>query len=49
VRAAYAPYRPSALRHLTKDLHHANAEGVEFWVPGFGYRDIDRLVADVTI
>ena len=28
-RLDYAPYRSSLLRHPTKDLHHADPEGVE--------------------
>jgi protocatechuate 3,4-dioxygenase beta subunit len=48
-RLDYAPYRSSLLRHPTKDLHHADPEGVELWSPAFGHRDIDPLEADLTI
>ncbi|PWJ54406.1 protocatechuate 3,4-dioxygenase, beta subunit [Quadrisphaera granulorum] len=48
-RLDYAPYRSSLLRHPTKDLHHADPEGVELWAPCFGERDIDPLESDLTI
>ena len=32
-RLDYPPYRSSLLRHPTKDLHHADPEGVELWAP----------------
>ncbi|HMD10844.1 MAG TPA: hypothetical protein VKG90_00800, partial [Marmoricola sp.] len=34
-RLDYPPYRSSLLRHPTKDLHHADPEGVELWAPAF--------------
>ena len=37
-RLDYAPYRSSLLRHPTKDLHHADPEGVELWTPCFSER-----------
>ena len=39
-RLDYAPYRSSLLRHPTKDLHHADPEGMELWTPCFGQRDV---------
>ncbi|GLY31799.1 protocatechuate 3,4-dioxygenase subunit beta [Kineosporia sp. NBRC 101731] len=45
----YPPYRSSLLRHPTKDLHHADPEGVERWAPCFGHQDVDPLEADLTI
>ncbi|MGN6244825.1 MAG: protocatechuate 3,4-dioxygenase subunit beta [Motilibacteraceae bacterium] len=48
-RLDYPPYRSSLLRHPTKDLHHADPEGVELWSPAFGHRDVDPLEADLTI
>ena len=48
-RLDYPPYRSSLLRHPTKDLHHADPEGVELWAPAFGHRDVDPLEADLTI
>ncbi|MBC3762653.1 protocatechuate 3,4-dioxygenase subunit beta [Quadrisphaera oryzae] len=48
-RRDYAPYRSSVLRHPTKDLHHADPEGVELWAPCFGERDVDPLESDLTI
>jgi protocatechuate 3,4-dioxygenase beta subunit len=48
-RTDYAPYRSSALRHPTKDLHHADPETIERWAPCFGPRDVDPLEADLTI
>jgi len=48
-RLDYAPYRSSVLRHPTKDLHHADPEGVELWTPCFGPRDVGALEADLTI
>jgi protocatechuate 3,4-dioxygenase beta subunit len=44
----YRPYRSSALRHPTKDLHHVDPEGVELWAPCFGPQDVDPLEADLT-
>ena len=35
-RLDYPPYRSSLLRHPTKDLHHADPEGIELWAPVFG-------------
>ena len=40
-RLDYPPYRSSILRHPTKDLHHADPEGVELWAPVFGHQDVD--------
>ena len=40
-RLDYPPYRSSLLRHPTKDLHHADPEGVELCAPVFGQRDVD--------
>jgi protocatechuate 3,4-dioxygenase beta subunit len=37
------------LRHPTKDLRHADPEGVELAAPVFGQRDVDPLEADLTI
>ena len=48
-RLDYAPYRSSLLRHPTKDLHHADPEGVELWAPCFGARDVAALESDLTI
>ena len=48
-RLDYPPYRSSLLRHPTKDLHHADPEGVELWAPCFGARDVGPLEADLTI
>jgi protocatechuate 3,4-dioxygenase, beta subunit len=48
-RLDYPPYRSSLLRHPTKDLHHADPEGIELWSPVFGERDIDPLEADLTL
>ena len=48
-RLDYRPYRSSLLRHPTKDLHHADPEGIELWSPAFGQRDVDPLEADLTI
>ena len=48
-RLDYAPYRSSLLRHPTKDLHHADPEGVELWTPCFGERDVHPLESDLTI
>jgi hypothetical protein len=47
-RLDYAPYRSSLLRHPTKDLHHADPEGIELWTPCFSDRDVDPLEADLT-
>ncbi|MCW2775732.1 MAG: protocatechuate 3,4-dioxygenase, beta subunit, partial [Nocardioides sp.] len=48
-RIDYPPYRSSVLRHPTKDLHHADPEGIELWAPVFGHQDVDPLEADLTI
>src|SRR4029077_6261902 len=48
-RLDYAPYRSSLLRHPTKDLHHADPEGVELWTPCFSERDVNALESDLTI
>ena len=48
-RLDYPPYRSSVLRHPTKDLHHADPEGIELWAPVFGHQDVDPLEADLTI
>jgi protocatechuate 3,4-dioxygenase beta subunit len=48
-RLNYAPYRSSLLRHPTKDLHHADPEGIELWTPCFGQRDVHPLESDLTI
>ena len=48
-RLDYAPYRSSVLRHPTKDLQHADPEGIELWTPCFGQRDVNPLEADLTI
>ncbi|KQT94709.1 protocatechuate 3,4-dioxygenase subunit beta [Marmoricola sp. Leaf446] len=48
-RLDYAPYRSSLLRHPTKDLHHADPEGVELVAPVFGHRDVGPAEADLTI
>src|SRR5271166_895958 len=48
-RLGYAPYRSSLLRHPTKDLHHADPEGVELWTPCFSERDVHPLESDLTI
>lgn len=48
-RVNYPPYRSSALRHPTKDLHHADPETVELWAPCFGQWDVDPLEADLTL
>ncbi|MDE3721832.1 protocatechuate 3,4-dioxygenase subunit beta [Nocardiopsis sp. N85] len=45
----YPPYRSSALRHPTKDLHHTDPETIEREAPCFGDRDVDPLEADLTI
>ena len=39
-RLDYPPYRSSLLRHPTKDLQHADPEGVELWAPVFGHHDV---------
>lgn len=36
-RVNFPPYRSSVLRHLTKDLRHADPEGVELVAPVFGH------------
>ena len=48
-RLDYPPYRSSVRRHPTKDLHHADPEGVELWTPCFGERDVSALESDLTI
>ncbi|AKK27901.1 protocatechuate 3,4-dioxygenase subunit beta [Mycobacterium sp. EPa45] len=48
-RLGYPPYRSSLLRHPTKDLHHADPEGVELWTPCFSERDVHPLESDLTI
>lgn len=48
-RLDFAPYRSSLLRHPTKDLLHADPEGVELVAPVFGQTDIDPLEADLTV
>ena len=48
-RLDYPPYRSSLLRHPTKDLHHADPEGIELAAPCFGPSDVDPLEADLTI
>jgi protocatechuate 3,4-dioxygenase beta subunit len=45
----YPPYRSSVLRHPTKDLHHADPEGIELWAPVFGQRDVAAIEADLTV
>ncbi|WP_375478537.1 protocatechuate 3,4-dioxygenase subunit beta [uncultured Jatrophihabitans sp.] len=45
----YPPYRSSLLRHPTKDLHHADPEGVELAAPVFGARDVADVESDLTI
>ncbi|HLR84784.1 MAG TPA: protocatechuate 3,4-dioxygenase subunit beta, partial [Nocardioidaceae bacterium] len=48
-RLDYPPYRSSILRHPTKDLHHADPEGVERYAPVFGEHEIDPTEADLTV
>ncbi len=48
-RLDFPAYRSSILRHPTKDLHHADPEGVELWSPVFGENDLDPLEADLTV
>jgi len=48
-RLHFPPYRSSLLRHPTKDLHHADPEGIELVAPVFGHSDVDPLEADLTI
>ncbi len=48
-RLDYPPYRSSLLRHPTKDLHHADPEGVELSAPCFGPQDVDPVEADLTV
>ena len=48
-RLRFPPYRSSLLRHPTKDLYHADPEGVELWAPCFSERDVHPLEADLTI
>jgi len=45
----FAAYRSSALRHPTKDLRHADPEGIELVAPVFGHHDVDPVEADLTI
>ena len=45
----FPPYRSSLLRHPTKDLRHADPEGIELVSPVFGERDISAVEADLTI
>jgi len=48
-RLDYPPYRSSVLRHPTKDLHHADPEGIELWAPVFGQRDVAPIESDLTV
>ena len=48
-RVDFPPYRSSLLRHPTKDLRHADPEGVELVAPVFGHSDVDVLESDLTI
>jgi protocatechuate 3,4-dioxygenase, beta subunit len=48
-RLNYPPYRSSALRHPTKELHHTDPETIELCGPCFGDRDVHPLEADLTI
>jgi protocatechuate 3,4-dioxygenase, beta subunit len=48
-RLGFPAYRSSVLRHPTKELRHADPEGVELVAPVFGHRDVDPLEADLTI
>ncbi|GAA5165508.1 protocatechuate 3,4-dioxygenase subunit beta [Ornithinimicrobium tianjinense] len=45
----FRPYRSSELRHPTKDLRHADPEGVELFSPVFGHRDVDPIESDLTL
>lgn len=45
----FPPYRSSLLRHPTKDLHHADPEGIELFAPVFGQRDVAPVESDLTI
>ena len=45
----FPPYRSSLLRHPTKDLRHADPEGIELVSPVFGERDISPVEADLTV
>lgn len=45
----FAPYRSSMLRHPTKQLEHADPEGIELFSPAFGHRDVSPLEADLTL
>ncbi|MCW2866875.1 MAG: pcaH [Marmoricola sp.] len=49
VRLDYAPYRSSALRHPTKDLHQTDPEQVELLAPVFGHHDVGAAESDLTI
>jgi protocatechuate 3,4-dioxygenase, beta subunit len=48
-RLDFPPYRSSLLRHPTKELRHADPEGVELVAPVFGQSDVDALEADLTV
>ena len=48
-RLDFPPYRSSLLRHPTKELRHADPEGVELVAPVFGHSDVDALEADLTV
>lgn len=48
-RVNFPPYRSSVLRHPTKNLRHADPEGVELVAPVFGHSDVDALESDLTI
>ena len=48
-RLNYSPYRSSLLRHPTKDLQHADPEGVELWTPCFGEHDVAAQESDLTV
>ncbi|GAB6898914.1 protocatechuate 3,4-dioxygenase subunit beta [Kineosporia succinea] len=48
-RIDFPAYRSSVLRHPTKDLRHADPEGVELVAPVFGHGDVDPIESDLTI
>lgn len=48
-RLDFPPYRSALLRHPTKDLRHADPEGVELVAPVFGHSDVDPVESDLTI
>jgi protocatechuate 3,4-dioxygenase beta subunit len=48
-RLDYPPYRSSALRHPTKDLHQVDPEGIELWAPVFGEHDVAPVESDLTV